>query len=81
MAISEALYSASKDAARAAVQATAALVAAPIQETVRYTPGSCALVTGPSTVLHKQLEALRVTGLRPARCVMPAPIRVSVLAG
>lgn len=35
-------------------------------ETVTYAPGNCALLIGPSALLLKRLEALRVAGLRPA---------------
>ena len=33
---------------------------------VHYTPGDCALLIGPSEILLKRLELLRVAGLRPA---------------
>lgn len=44
----------------------------PLPETVRYTPGSCALLIGPAETLLKRLESVRTVGLRPALlCTAP----------
>jgi ferredoxin len=41
-------------------------LAAPVPDSVRYAPGDCALLVGPAESLLKRLEAVRLTGLRPA---------------
>lgn len=53
------------DQALRAALTEAAPIPMPPGETVRYTPGDCALLIGPGAVLRKRLEALAVAGLRP----------------
>ena len=53
----------------AALQAARAVLSPPLPEpvdTVRYTPGDCALLAGPAATLLDALEAVRLAGLRPA---------------
>lgn len=47
-------------------RAAASAMTSPIHELVRYTPGNCVLLIGPSEILLKRLEMFRVAGLRPA---------------
>jgi ferredoxin len=52
---------------------------------IHYTPGDCALLIGPTELLLKRLEALRIAGLRPALLCDdlpdPPPRGVRTLAG
>lgn len=52
------------DPLSAARSASDALTA-PIPDSVRYSPGDCALLIGPTETLIKRLEAIRLAGLRP----------------
>ena len=54
------------DSALNAAREVAKTLIPPVPETVRYMPGDCVLLIGPSEILLKRLDALRVAGLRPA---------------
>lgn len=54
------------DSALSAARSSDSEITAPVLEMVHFSPGDCALLIGPSTLLLQRLEAVRLIGLRPA---------------